>query len=91
MLGMYGILADKPQMPYGFLTLLYNDISNPINSARATAVRASVNRAELLANPQMSRLLLEEPALVLEVQKILSTCFAELGGMSREETMRSGG
>jgi hypothetical protein len=51
--------------------------TNDIHSGRAKANLASANREELFANPLISHLLLEDHELEREVEKILTTRFAE--------------
>ncbi len=68
-----------------------NAISNPISSAIKKAALASANRAELLANPLVSHLVLSESELENEVKSILRRRLEEFGGMSIEEALRSGG
>ena len=72
------------------VSAIYNPINNPINNGRKKAKLAETNRAELLANPHISKDLLTEDQLKSEVKTILSTSFVELGDKVLKNAMQSG-
>jgi hypothetical protein len=86
-----GQLSSKHPVEKKKVNAINNPIYNPINNAIKKAKLADQNREEILANPLISKYLLEDDQLEREVETILSTPFAGLGDMVLKDAMKSGG
>jgi len=83
--------ADTSQHPSEtkVRNLVSSPINNPIQSARKKAKLAADNRAVLENNPLIADYILSPEQLEREVQTIIGTEYAELGGLTLKEALES--